>query len=90
MAANTLYNKTSPAFMDAYVHSILQCHVALDRLEQSSIDHAMTELIEGDVDNDEITVRTTRSLENESSLYDLQRFFLFVVKITTIDSQNIS
>ena len=90
MATNTLYNKTSPTFMDAYVHSILQCHVALDRLEQTTIDHAMTNLIERDVDDDDTTVRTALSLGDGKSFDHLQRFILFVVTIATIDSQNIS
>ena len=90
MATNTLCNKTNPTFMDAYVHSILQCHVALDRLEETSIDHAMTNLIERDMNDADTTVRTALSLDREKSLYHRPRFTLFVVEIATIESQNIS
>ena len=41
MAANTFRNKTRRTPMAKYIYSTTQCHVALDRLEQSTIDQIM-------------------------------------------------
>lgn len=40
-AADAIANATGEHSMNQYVHSILQCHVALDRMDQSAIDRLM-------------------------------------------------
>ena len=41
MAANTLRNHAKRTPMGKYINSTIQCHVVLDRLEQSAIDQIM-------------------------------------------------
>jgi hypothetical protein len=48
MAANTLNNNTRRTPMAKYIHSTIQCHVVLDRLEQSAIDQIMQNSLEND------------------------------------------
>jgi hypothetical protein len=48
MAANTLRNNTTKTPMAKYIHSTIQCHVNLDRLEQSTIDQIMQNSVEDD------------------------------------------
>jgi hypothetical protein len=40
-AADAIADVTGEHSMNQYVHSILQCHVALDRMDQSAIDQLM-------------------------------------------------
>ncbi len=56
-AANTLRNHRSKTSVGKYVHSILQCHVILDRLEQSTIDQIMQNSAEDDDKCISISVR---------------------------------
>jgi hypothetical protein len=51
MADNTVCNTASESSMGKYVHSVLQCHVVLDRLEQSAIDQIMQNTTENDDEN---------------------------------------
>jgi hypothetical protein len=48
MAANTYRNHRSKTSVGKYVNSILQCHVILDRLDQSAIDQIMQNSTEDD------------------------------------------
>lgn len=41
MAVNTFRNKTRSTPMAKYIHSTIQCQVALDRLDQATIDQIM-------------------------------------------------
>jgi hypothetical protein len=55
MATNTFRNNTRRTPMAKYIHSTIQCHVVLDRLEQSAINQIMQNSIE----NDQTDITTT-------------------------------
>jgi hypothetical protein len=46
MVANTCRNNTRKTPMAKYINSTIQCHVALDRLDQSVIDQIMKNSLE--------------------------------------------
>ncbi|CAF2612784.1 unnamed protein product [Rotaria sp. Silwood2] len=66
MATNTFRNNTRRTPMGQYIHSTLQCHVVLDRLEQSTIDQIMKNSIADNQTNIVSTSNTKRSLQNLS------------------------
>ncbi|CAF1056884.1 unnamed protein product [Rotaria sordida] len=70
MATNTFRNNTRRTPMGQYIHSTLQCHVVLDRLEQSTIDQIMKNSIEDNQTNIAITSNIKRSLRNTSQQED--------------------
>lgn len=54
MTSKTTRNSTSRISTSKYVRSILQCHVVLDRLEQSTIEQIM----QNSIDDDDKTIST--------------------------------
>ncbi|CAF1078331.1 unnamed protein product [Rotaria sp. Silwood1] len=66
MATNTFRNNMRRTPMGQYIHSTLQCHVVLDRLEQSTIDQIIKNSIKDNQTNNTTTSQIKRSLRNSS------------------------